>query len=65
MTMRGVHGARRVGVSRLLVVLSLGALLLTGVVAIGDSRSMLWIAAVGLAVNIGLNAWLVPAYGIT
>jgi O-antigen/teichoic acid export membrane protein len=41
-----------------------GALLLTGVVAIGDSRSMLWIAATGLAVNIGLNAWLVPAYGI-
>ena len=41
-----------------------GALLLTGVVAIGDSRSMLWIAAAGLAVNIGLNAWLVPAYGI-
>lgn len=41
-----------------------GALLLTGVVAIGDTRSMLWIAVAGLTVNVALNAWLVPSHGI-
>ena len=41
-----------------------GSLLLTGVVAVGDTRSMLWIAAAGLAVNIGLNACMVPLWGI-
>ena len=41
-----------------------GSLLLTGVVAVGDTRSMLWIAAAGLLVNVVLNAWMVPAWGI-
>ena len=41
-----------------------GSLLLTGVVAVGNTRAMLWIAAAGLAVNVGLNAWMVPLWGI-
>jgi O-antigen/teichoic acid export membrane protein len=41
-----------------------GSLLLTGVVAVGDTRAMLWVAAAGLVVNVGLNAWAVPLWGI-
>jgi O-antigen/teichoic acid export membrane protein len=41
-----------------------GSLLLTGVVAAGDTRSMLWIALAGLVVNVVLNAWMVPLWGI-
>jgi O-antigen/teichoic acid export membrane protein len=41
-----------------------GSLLLTAVVATGATRSMFWIAAAGLAVNVLLNAWLVPSRGI-
>lgn len=42
----------------------LGSMLLTAVVAIGDTRAMLVIAASGLALNVGANFWAVPALGI-
>ncbi|HVS19015.1 MAG TPA: oligosaccharide flippase family protein, partial [Planctomycetota bacterium] len=42
----------------------LGALALTAVVATGSVRAPLVIAAVGLALNVALNALLVPRHGI-
>ncbi len=50
----------------LLAVLAIyaGSLLHTAVIATGATRAMFWIAASGLAINVGLNAWLVPVHGI-
>ena len=42
-----------------------GAPLLTAVVARGEGRAVLYIAAAGLAINIAGNAWLLPARGMT
>ena len=42
----------------------LGAPLLTAVVARGEGRAVLYIAAAGLAINIAGNAWLLPAHGM-
>jgi O-antigen/teichoic acid export membrane protein len=41
-----------------------GSVLLTAVLATGESRAILWIAATGLLVNLVGNAWLVPTRGI-
>lgn len=40
-----------------------GALMVTALVAIGNTKAMLWIAASGLGVNLVLNAILVPNRG--
>jgi O-antigen/teichoic acid export membrane protein len=42
-----------------------GAILLTALVATGNSRATLAIAAAGVALNVAGNAWAVPALGIT
>ncbi|MFO1011851.1 MAG: oligosaccharide flippase family protein [Planctomycetota bacterium] len=42
-----------------------GAGLMTALVAAGERKSILAIAAVALALNLALNAWLVPTQGIT
>lgn len=41
-----------------------GAPLLTAVVARGEGRAVLYIAAAGLAINIAGNAWLLPIHGM-
>ncbi len=45
-------------------VIHAGAVLTTALVAAGRGRSMLWIAAAGLALNLATNAVLVPTLGI-
>lgn len=46
------------------VAIHLGAALLTGLVACGGRGAVLRISAAALALNLALNAWLVPARGI-
>ncbi len=46
------------------VAVHIGAPLLTAVVAAGRGRSVLVAAATGLLLNVGGNAWLIPAYGM-
>ncbi len=46
------------------VAIHVGSVLLTAVVASRDNRSKLGIQFSGLAVNIGLNFWAIPKYGI-
>jgi O-antigen/teichoic acid export membrane protein len=41
-----------------------GSMLLTALVALGRNVDMLWIAAAGVALNIGANFWAVPRFGI-
>lgn len=42
-----------------------GAILMTALVALRRNVESLWIAAGGVLVNVGLNFWAVPTYGIT
>ncbi|MFN9785717.1 MAG: lipopolysaccharide biosynthesis protein [Planctomycetia bacterium] len=46
------------------VAIHLGAALLTGLVACGERAAVLKISAAALALNLALNAWLVPMRGI-
>jgi len=46
------------------VMIYASSVLLTAVVAVGESRSILIVAAAGLVVNLVGNAWLVPQRGI-
>jgi len=41
-----------------------GSLFMTALVALGRNVASLWIAALGVLLNIGLNIWAVPALGI-
>lgn len=41
-----------------------GSVMLSSVVALGDNRSKLWIQACGLILNVALNFWAVPKWGI-
>lgn len=46
------------------VTIHAGSLLLTAVVASNDNRAKLWIQFGGLALNVALNFWAIPKYGI-
>ena len=41
-----------------------GSLFMTALVALGKNVASLWIAALGVLLNVGLNFWAVPALGI-
>jgi O-antigen/teichoic acid export membrane protein len=41
-----------------------GSLYMTALVALGKNVASLWIAALGVLLNVGLNFWAVPALGI-
>lgn len=42
-----------------------GAILMTALVALGRNVASLWIAAFGVVLNVGLNLWAVPRWGIS
>lgn len=46
------------------VMIHMGAAVLTALVAVGKRRELLGISATALGINIFLNTWLVPAYGL-